>query len=209
MAMVFNTFLAALQRKFGDTSDAFTNLAYDFLDDRLEQMDSEEDFRDLQERFTQVITPSDYTFSLSAVSVNYESDSLISLKADSESKGLKYMSLIRFQNESVTDQTGTPEYYIPLNIDSVQVYPIPTKSYTLTGFIAKNHPAITLTSDSILYSNNKIKALKFGVTADIYEDRGDDRYSLYEQKYREQLQECRTKSKSRLQRRNQRLEQGI
>lgn len=205
--MQYNDFLEKIQRKFGDTSTSFNALVLDFLDDRLVDIESETLFRDLQERFTADVTPSDYTFSLSAISTGYSSDAIVSLKPTA-STSLKYMSVSRFQNETKTDMEGTPEYYIPIDIDTVQVYPVPTESYTLTGYIVKSHPAISLTSDYIQYSNDKIKALKYGVIADIYEDRGDDRYGLYERKSMQQLENCRVKAKQKLQSRDIKLRLG-
>lgn len=205
--MQYNTFLEKIQRKFGDSSSSFNALVLDFLDDRLVSFESESLFRDLSERFTVSVSPSDYTFSLSAISTAYHSDALISLKPEAN-RSLQYMSLSRFQNDMKTDTEGIPQFYIPITLDAVQVYPIPQKAYVLTGYAIKQHPAVSLTADYIYYSNDKIKALRYGVIADIYEDRGDDRYLLYERKYAQQLEECRVKSRQRLQSRDITMELG-
>lgn len=205
--MQYNDFLQSIQRKFGDTSTTFNALVLDFLEDRIIELDKDINFRDLEEKFTVDVSSTYYTISLSAINTAYLNDSIISLKL-TPSTSLQHLSLSRFQNDYKTDETGEPSHYVPINMDNLQLFPAPQTSYTLTGYIAKEHPAVALTSDYIYYTRDKIAALKFGVIADIYEDRGDDRYALYVQKFRQQLQNCRTTTKTRLQGRNQKLQLG-
>lgn len=203
----YGDFLSSIQRKFGDTSSDFNALVADFLDDRLVDFESEEKFRDLQEEFVIQAVKGDTQVDLSSISSTYTTDALIYMKPTNNSR-MRFMTLENYGNERINDLTGIPSYYIPLTQSVFKYDKKLNDNYSITCGIVAQHQTVSLTSDMIRYSNDKVKTLKFGVIADLYEDRGDDRSQIYEAKAIGQLNECRTKARASLQKRDTTLRQG-
>ena len=197
MSIKVSSFILGVQRYFNDSTSATQTMIYDFINQRLVNIQAEHDFMDLRRTCT-LTTESGkrgYTFDTLTEADVY---GVVSVKNTETTKPLMKMSMVRY-NEMVSDgesETGSPTHYIPVSDAAFYLYPEPNDTIDLDMVLQINHPFISAGSQTFDFSDDIVRSsLKEGVLADVYEYRGDDRFGLHEVKYQRALRKKKASNK--------------
>lgn len=179
-------FKAEIQRKLNDSTSTTSDLILDFLNDRIEEIQSTFVWSELNYIKAITLKSGVARYTLSGDTATRLSN--LKKMYRSTSGRLDYLSLHRYLDyvEQIGVSSGDPTVYVPINETDFYVYPTPNVDLPVTGYFQKRLVPFT-SGGTIPFDNEVILALKYGVLADCLRDRSDDEANTYEIKYQRQL----------------------
>lgn len=195
--MKVSSFITSIQLKFNDYSTPFQNMIYESLNNRIEEMEAQGVFIENRKMITLTLSAGVTNYKLSANEEVVRLSNMVTNKLSNGISNLAYMSLERYARDCNTRQPSysPPTNFIPVDEETMIVYPTPDQNYTLSAWFVFQHPFLSAGTQTLSYTDDKKLALKFGVISDLYEDRGDDRFALYAKRYKEAVKNAVAKQR--------------
>ena len=196
----YSSFYKEIQRKHNDYTAPTLDLIKAFTKDRLDDMQEFCQWPELYKtvEFTTVTNRRNYT--LSGYGRQYKTDGIRFFKDSTSNATVKRMGLERYQ-ESVTDYTeflGDPTHYIPVTDEDYYLYLTPDSARMMSMGIQIKHKFMTADSQYFDFTDERVRVLKYGVLADMYEDKDDNRFQVFMQRYKQGLKTQRGNLKRNL-----------
>ena len=196
----FSSFYKEIQRKHNDYSSATLDLIKSFTTDRIADMQEYCQWPELYSTLEFTTVASRRNYYLSSYGRQYKTDGIRFIKQPETGAALKRMGLERYQ-ELVSDYTGvlgTPSHLIPVSDMEYYLYMTPNSAKILSMGIQLKHKYMTCDSHYFDFTDERVRVLKYGVLADMYEDKDDNRFQVYIQRYQQGLRNQRGNLKRNL-----------
>lgn len=195
MSQIMSSFVLSIQRKFNDYSQYMSDMIYDFTNDRIRDFESNYLSPNLMysASFTTTANSRD-KFLSSYTGIDLRTDGIKKIVNDTNGQVLQRMALNRYleSGQSVSDNKAQfATHWIPYNQEQIILNPIPLTGSTYTFYATKKHHYMSSAPMFFHFADNEVDVIKDGVVADLYADRDDTRYQLWEKKFQDGLKDCK------------------
>lgn len=187
----YSSFYKEIQRKHNDYSSVTLDLIKSFTADRIADMQEYCQWPELYKTVEFTTVANVRSYQLSSFGREYKTDGIRFIKEPEVGVTLNRMGLERYIEivPDYTKITDRPTHVIPVNDTEFYLYPTPISAKILSMGIQVKHKFMSANSHYFDFTDERVRVLKYGVLADMYEDKDDNRFQVYMQRY---LQGLRT-----------------
>lgn len=187
MSQIMSSFVLSIQRKFNDYSQYMSDMIYDFTNDRIRDMESNYLSPNMMysASFANTVNSRD-KFLSSYTGIDLRTDGIKKIINDSTGEVLQRLALNRYLETgqaATNNQAQYATHWVPYNQEQILLNPIPLTAGTYTFYATKKHQYMSSSGMFFHFADNEVDVIKDGVVADLYADRDDTRYALWEKKF--------------------------